>query len=85
MVHWDDPDDFFSVSTTYDTSGLSTLVIWDSVASRMYSVQTTTNLLAAPWEPVVPGWTNSGTGAVLIYTHTYSDTPRFFRVDVWIP
>jgi len=82
---WEDSNDFFSVTTTYDSAGPSTLVIWDSKVERVYTVQTTTNLLTAPWVPVVPGWTNNGTGGVLIYTNTYSDTPRYFQVDVWWP
>ena len=81
---WEDPDDFFSVTTTYDAAGPSTLVIWNSATQRVYTVQTTTNLLGASWTPVVPGWTNSGTGGMLIYTNTYSDTPRYFQIDVWL-
>jgi len=77
---WEDSNDFFAV----DTTGPSTRVIWDSKTQRVYTVQTTTNLLTAPWVPVVPGWTNSGTGGILIYTNTYSDTPRYFQVDVWL-
>ncbi len=82
---WEDPDDFFSVTTSYDANGPTTLVIWNSATQRVYTVQTTTNLLTAPWVPVVPGWTNNGTGGLLIYTNTYSDTPRYFQVDVWWP
>jgi len=80
---WEDSNDFFSVTTTYDASGPSTLVIWASKTQRVYTVQTTTNLLFGTWAPVVPGWTNNGTGGMLIYTNTYSDTPRYFQVDVW--
>lgn len=81
----EDPDDLFVTTVTYDHTGGSTLVIWNSVTGRMYTVQTTTNLLGISWEAVVPGWTNSGPGGSLIYTNTYPEAKRFFRVNVWQP
>ena len=60
-------------------------VSWQSETGQNYSVLTTTNLVTVPWSPVVPGWTNSGTGGILIYTNTYPEDRRFFKVRVWIP
>jgi hypothetical protein len=41
---------------------------------------TTTNLVVL-WAPV-PGWTTSGTGDMMIYTNTYTDKQRYFKVSV---
>jgi len=80
-----DDTDYFTVSTSYDFSGPSLLVRWQSETGRFYTVQTTMNLPTGSWVPVVPGWTNSGTGGTLIYTNTYPDAHRYFRVNVWQP
>jgi len=58
---------------------------WESETGQNYSVLTTTNLVTVPWAPVVPGWTNSGTGGILIYTNAYQEDQRFFKVGTWIP
>ena len=58
---------------------------WQSETGQNYSVLTTTNLVMAPWVPVVSGWTNSGTGGILIYTNAYQEDRRFFKVGTWIP
>ena len=60
-------------------SGLD--ISWQSEIGWNYSVMTTTNLVMVLWAPV-PGWTASGTGNMLIYTNTYTDKQRFFKVTV---
>jgi len=60
-------------------SGLN--ISWQSEIGWNYSVMTTTNLVMVLWAPV-PDWTTSGTGDMLIYTNTYTDKQRFFKVNV---
>jgi sulfatase modifying factor 1 len=62
-------------------SGLN--VSWQSETDQDYRVLTTTNLVTESWAPVVPSWTNSGTGSILIYTNTYPKDCHFFKVGTW--
>jgi formylglycine-generating enzyme required for sulfatase activity len=55
-------------------------ISWQSEIGWNYSVMTTTNLVVL-WAPV-PGWTTSGTGDMMIYTNTYTDKQRYFKVSV---
>jgi len=60
-------------------SGLD--ISWQGEIGQNYSVMTTTNLVTVQWAPV-PGWPQSGTGNMLIYSNTYTDKQRYFKVTV---
>jgi hypothetical protein len=60
-------------------------VRWQGESSQNYRLLTTTNLTATPWEPATPDWVRGGTNGMMIYTNTYSDDHRYFKVDAWIP
>jgi len=62
------------------TSPAPFVVAWDSVSGRLYSVLSTTNLLAASWETNVHQ--RAGDGTVQTYTNTVPTALRFLKLTV---
>jgi hypothetical protein len=79
--------EYFHVKNVAREGGTGTglVISWDGVLGRLYSVETTTNLLSS-WA-AVPGYLNvPGTGQTMSYTTSPSgDVMRFYRIDVCLP
>lgn len=76
---------FSAQASCPDSDDGSQVVRWDTVAGRVYTLQTTTNLFTSWTE--VPGQTHRpGNGATMCYTNPApADGPQFYKVKVLRP
>jgi len=74
-----DPNDIFCVSSASGDVASETFVVsWNSISGRLYSVLSTTNLLAPNWQTNLTN--RAGTGGVLAYTNVTPITRTFYRI-----
>ncbi len=60
--------------------GTNLVVCWSSESVDSYGIQTTTDLISMPWEPVVSNY--PGTGGDLCITGAVTDATRFYRISI---
>ncbi len=81
-----DPLDYLALKSLHRVPGAAGIILrWHSVAGRLYTVGTTTNLFDAFVD--LPDFTDrAGTGGIMAYTNNPGfDTTRFYRLKARLP